>query len=305
VGVSWLRLDVTTASVLAAGLMVAAVAVRPFRRRWSAWATAAALETALVCVLFALWQLANEVAHTRDAGGLAHGQAVWDLERAMHIPNETWFQQLILDHGWLVRASNYYYATAHLTGMAVFLVWLWVRHRDRYPQWRNVMVGFTGVSLLVQMVPVAPPRMLDGVGLEDTAMAYGQSVYAIVGSNLADQYAAMPSIHAGWALLIAIACYSCSSSPWRWVGVAHGLITTYVIVATANHYWLDAAVAAAILGLAYAAERGLASLPRLQIQQPASSCCSLRSAGAPHDQSIGCMRSRHESYGMTLPDRTG
>jgi hypothetical protein len=257
-----MRLDVTSASVIAAALLVAAVALRPFRRRWSAWAAAAAVETALVCVLFALWQVANAATHTHEAGGLAHGRVVWDLERSLYVPNEVWFQQLILDHSWMVRASNYYYATAHLTGMAVFLVWLWVRHRDRYPQWRNVMVGFTGISLLVQIVPVAPPRLLAGTGLEDTAATYGQSVYALVGSNLADQYAAMPSIHAGWAVLIAIACFTCSTSPWRWIGVAHGALTLYVIVATANHYWLDSAAAVAILAVAYAAERRLAALPR-------------------------------------------
>jgi len=258
--VSWFRLDVTSATVAAAVLMVVAIGLRPFRQRWSTWIGAAAFETAFVCGLFALWQLANRATHTHIAGGLAHGRTVWDLERALHIPSETSLQGLILDHGWLVRASNYYYATAHLTGMLIFLVWLWLRHRDRYPVWRNTMVLFTGMALLIEMVPVAPPRLIGGTGLVDTAMVYGQSVYEFIGSGVADQYAALPSIHVGWALLIAVACWSVSTGVARWVGVAHGALTFFVVVATANHYWLDGGTAAAVLGLAWLGQRGLAKV---------------------------------------------
>jgi hypothetical protein len=191
------------------------------------------------------------------SGGLAHGRAVWRAERWLHVPSEASLQQLILGHPWLVRACNYYYATAHLTGMFVFLVWLWLRHRDRYPQWRNVLVLFTGFALLIEMIPVAPPRLIGHTGLVDTAMVYGQSVYAFVGSGIADQYAALPSIHVGWALLIAVACYTSSRSRWRWVGVAHGVLTVLVVVATANHYWFDGLAAATVLAAAWLVNRAM------------------------------------------------
>jgi len=197
--VSWLRLDLESATIVAAVLVVVALALRPVRRRWSEWLGAAAIETALVCGLFALWQLANKATHTHIAGGLAHGRWLWHAERVVHFPSEVWAQKLILGHPDLVRASNYYYATAHLTGMAIFLVWLWLRHRDRYPHWRNVVAIFTGIALFIEMIPVAPPRLIGHTGLVDTAMLYGQSVYAYVGSGFADEYAALPSIHVGWA----------------------------------------------------------------------------------------------------------
>jgi hypothetical protein len=252
--VSWFRLDVTSATVVAAALMLAAVVLRPLRRHWSAFAAAAAFETALVCALFALWQLANSATHTHIAGGLSHGRWVWHAERWVGIPSERTLQQLILPHPDVVRASNYYYATAHLTGMLVFLVWLWLRHRDRYPRWRNVVVIFTGISLLIEMIPVAPPRLIGGTGLVDTAALYGQSVYALVGSGVADQYAALPSIHVGWALLIAVGCVQCSTSRWRWLGVLHAVLTVFVVVATANHYWFDGLTAATVLAVAIVAE---------------------------------------------------
>ena len=65
--------------------------------------------------------------------------------------------------------------------MVIFLVWLWLRHRDDYPRWRNVVALFTGMALLIEMIPVAPPRLIGNTGLVDTAMVYGQSVYAFAG----------------------------------------------------------------------------------------------------------------------------
>ena len=252
---SWLRLDVQSASLSAAVLLVVALAFRLVRRRWARFLTAAALETALVCALFALWQIANAATHHAHSGGLAHGRAVWRLERTLHLPSETSFQHLVLGQPWLVRASNYYYATAHLTGMVVFLVWLWLRHRDRYAHWRNVVAIFTGVALLIEMIPVAPPRLIGNTGLVDTAMVYGQSVYAFAG-DLADQYAALPSIHVGWALLIGLAMWRCGGRIAAAIGVSHAVLTVTVVVLTANHYWLDGAAAAAVLAFALAAERG-------------------------------------------------
>lgn len=278
---SWLYLDARSASVLAAVLLAVAVIARPSQRRRMAWLSGAAFEVALVFLLFALWQVANGLTHGHEAGGLSHGRDVWAAERWLHLPSETSAQRLVLGHHTLVRAINYYYDAAHMTGMVVFLVWLWLRHRDRYPQWRNIVAIFTGIALLVEMIPVAPPRLIGRTGLVDTALVYGQSVYGFVGSNLADQYAALPSIHVGWAVLIAVAVVRCGNGWAKWVvAVGHGLGTFLVVVLTANHYWLDGVSAIAVLAVAWAGERGLRritsrwSIPALapaQIQQGADS----------------------------------
>jgi len=255
VGASWLLLDMRSAAIIAAVLIVVAFAVRPARRRWSDLLAAAALEIALVCALFALWQLANSVAHHHIDGGLAAGQWVWHAERWLHLPSETTLQGWVLPHRDVVRAANYYYATAHLTGMVIFLASLWVWHREHYARWRTTMAIFTGLALLVQIVPVAPPRLITGTGLVDTAQMYNQSVYQLF--DFADQYAAMPSIHVGWAVLIAIAAWQCSRGLLRYLGLAHGIATTLVVVVTANHYWFDGIAAVLLLGLAWVAARAL------------------------------------------------
>jgi hypothetical protein len=151
------------------------------------------------------------------------------------------------------------------------LVWLWLRHRERYPLVRNTVAAFTAMSLLVQMVSVAPPRLIGGTGLLDTAAAYGQSVYAAFGSGIADEYAAMPSIHVGWAVLISVAVVTCSTSRWRWLGALHGVLTVFVVVATANHYWLDGIAACALLVPAWLIAKAIERLrSRVGLAEPLS-----------------------------------
>jgi PAP2 superfamily len=278
--VSWLRLDVHSAvavSVIMLTLFAATHQVPQYK--WARFISAASFEVAFICALFALWQVANRLTRGHTTGGLDRGRALWRFEREIHLPSERSVQDLILGHPDIVRFANYYYDTMHLTMMVVFLVWLWLRHRDRYPFYRNMLAAFTAMALLIQMVAVAPPRLIGGTGLVDTAALYGQSVYAVIGSNIADQYAAMPSIHVGWAVLITYAVLKVSPSRWRWLVLLHGVGTIFIVVATANHYWMDGIVACALLVPAFywatGVERVRARLTRApepaQIQQGAFS----------------------------------
>lgn len=260
-----MHLDVRSATLTAAIMLVGFAVARQFSRRWTRFVAAACFETAFVCALFALWQVANRLTRGHTTGGLRRGHSLWDAERAMHLPNELSVQNLIIDHPTIVKATNYFYDTAHLTLMVVFLVWLWLQHRDRYPFFRNMIAVFTAMSLLIQMIAVAPPRLIGGTGMVDTAELYGQSVYAVFG-DLSDQYAAMPSIHVGWAILISLAVVVVSPSRWRWLALLHGLLTMFAVVATANHYWLDGIAAAALLVIAWFAAK---AIERLQERLPA------------------------------------
>ena len=83
----------------------------------------------------------------------------------------------MLPHPWLVQAGNLYYAVVHVPALIAMLVWLFVRHRDRYPAVRNTLALLTGACLLIQLVPVMPPRLMSSLGFVDTGHLYGQSVY--------------------------------------------------------------------------------------------------------------------------------
>jgi hypothetical protein len=131
----------------------------------------------------------------------------------------------------------------HFTGLFVLLLWVFLRRRHAYARVRTTLVLTTFACLLIQLLPVAPPRLLDGY--VDTADRYGQSVY---GFGLApDQLSAMPSVHVAWAVLVGWYAWRLTRSKWRWLAVAHALVTMFVVVCTANHWWLDGVVAIAVL----------------------------------------------------------
>ena len=151
----------------------------------------------------------------------------------------------MLPHPLLVEFFNLYYAVLHFPVLICCMIWLFFRHRDHYRKLRTTLVAFTGGALLIQLIPVAPPRMLPSSGMVDTAVRYGQSVYAAHAGFDADQLSAMPSVHVGWALLVAIAVIGAAGSRWRWLALLYPVLTTLAVVVTANHFWLDGIVAAA------------------------------------------------------------
>ena len=227
-------------------------------RRWPrrlAMAAGIAQEAAILLALFALWQLAGSFSLIGPDGALARAQWIWHAERAVHLPSETEVQRAFLGHPLLVQALNLYYASLHFVVLIGCLVWVYARHRRAYPHVRITLVLFTAGALLVQLLPVAPPRMLPGDGMVDTAARYGQSVYGSVAGFNADQLSAMPSVHVGWALLVALVVVQVSGSRWRWLALGYPVLTLLAVVVTANHFWLDGIAAAALLALALLLQR--------------------------------------------------
>jgi hypothetical protein len=216
-------------------------------------------EAGILLALFGLWQLAGHVAAHAPTGAVAHGEQVRDLERTLHLPSEASVQNLLLPHHLTVQLFNGYYAYAHINSLLLTFLWVFLRHRDHYAWARTVVALTTFACLAVQLVPVAPPRLLPtgngAYGIVDTAAVYGQSVYGPLGQGLSDQYAAMPSVHIAWAAAVAVLTLRFGRGPWRFIGVAHLVLTSAVVVATGNHFWLDGIVAAALLALAIAAVR--------------------------------------------------
>jgi hypothetical protein len=262
-----LNLSGPQSALLAAGLAAAGLALHAVGARHPRARVVAPylLEAAVVAVLYAAWQWLASFGHARLGTAVARGETLLRWQDDLHLPSELSLQRAVLPHPLLVQAANLYYAVAHFTVMGLLLAWLFVRHRDRYPAVRSVLVVVTAVCLAIQFVAVAPPRLLPGAGFVDTAAHYGQSVYGsltsddvrtLVGVDFgADQLSAMPSVHVAWALLVALAVQHASRSRWRWLIWVHPVATVLVIVVTANHYWADGIVAAVLLALSVLAVR--------------------------------------------------
>lgn len=212
-------------------------------------------EIALVLGLFLLWKFASAVSVMDTAGAFARGRWIWHFERALRLPSEVAVQNGVLAHPLGVQVLNVFYLAAHLGSLVVFLPWLFLRHREQYARWRNLIAAFTGCSLLIQLISVAPPRLLPQYGFVDTAVRYHQSAYQHLGYGLTGQLATVPSIHVGWAIAIAAAVILLGRSRWRWLVLLHPLLTCYAVIATANHFWIDGLAAIGLLGIVCYAAR--------------------------------------------------
>ncbi len=237
-----------------------AAGARGLRRVTRAGLAAVAGETGLVLALYALWQFAGSFSVMGPAGALARARWIWRFERAVHLPSEAALQRVFLPHPLLIEFFNLYYAILHFPVLITCLIWLFAFRRERYRRTRTTLAIFTAACLLVQLIPVAPPRMLPLAGMTDTAVRYHQSVYASTSGFDPDQLSAMPSVHVGWALLVAIAVIGAARTRWRWLILAYPAMTTLAVVVTANHFWLDAIVAALLLAAVLAAEAAVRRL---------------------------------------------
>ncbi|MGV9390256.1 phosphatase PAP2 family protein [Streptomyces olivaceus] len=214
-------------------------------------------ELLLVAGLFLVYKLGRHLATGHTTEAFRNARHVWDWERALLLPDEGGVQSLLLHGDTLVHVANTYYAAIHFPATVAFLVWLYLRRPAHYVWARRVLAAVTGAALALHLLfPLAPPRMLTAAGLVDTARVYGPSVYGPPSTDeLSNQFAAMPSLHFGWALMLAVGLIVATRSRLRWLWLLHPLVTLLVIVGTANHYWLDVFAAAALLGLALAVLR--------------------------------------------------
>jgi hypothetical protein len=212
-------------------------------------------EVLLVAVLFLAYKVGRLAADGHVGEALANAQHVWNLERLLRLPSEFGLQQAVISHEWLIKAANCYYAYVHFPATAAALIWLYLRRPEHYLPTRRLLAWLTAAALVVHLLfPLAPPRMLGAIGMVDTGRLFGPAVYGSPSTDtLTNQYAAMPSLHVGWALAVAIALIAATQGRLRWLWLAHPAITVLVVVVTGNHYWLDAIVVAALLGLVAAA----------------------------------------------------
>ncbi|MGB0101726.1 MAG: phosphatase PAP2 family protein [Nocardioides sp.] len=223
-----------------------AVRVRPTRLGRQVEPVAA--EFALIATLYAVWRLARMLPIASTDGAIDRAYAIASFQDAVHLPSELALQHFVLAHAWLADLITWYYATLHVPGLIAFLVWLFFRHRDKYPHWRNALAIVTACCLLIRFIRVAPPRFLSDLGYVDLAGRHGPSVYGSdPAAGISDQFAAMPSIHVAWAAVVSFGIIAASTSGWRWFFGLHVVLTMLVVSATGHHWWMDGLVAIGLL----------------------------------------------------------
>ena len=223
----------------------------PLRVRVTPRLLSAVREVALLGSVFLAYELGRHLVRSRAGLAFADADVVLSLQRTLLLPSETVLQQLLLQSRALTEAANTYYVSVHFPATIAFLLWMWWRRPRDYTWARSVLVTVTAVALLLHVTfPLAPPRLLPGEGYVDTMALYGPSAYGDGTASVTNQFAAMPSLHVAWSLFIGVAIVTLLTSRWRWLALAHPLLTTVVVVSTANHYWLDAVAAGALVLIA-------------------------------------------------------
>jgi len=179
---------------------------------------------------------------TQDRVDRAFANADWlqRAEREIGIAWERAFQELVIEHGWLMTATNWVYVYGHWPVIVACGVALYVWRRDRYRLLRNAMFisGLIGFIFFAGF-PVAPPRFADP-SIVDTVTQYSEGYRALQPPALTNKYAAFPSLHAGWNLLVGIVLFQTTRHlAVRAFAVAMPVAMAFAVVATANHFVLD------------------------------------------------------------------
>lgn len=205
------------------------------------------VEIAFCGALLVLYRAIRVVTKGDLRGAFANTRDVIRFEEWLGLPFEDNLQGWLLDHPTIIKFLNHYYIWFHFPTAIGLLLWLYLRHPRQYRPVRNLMAFVTFAALVIHLVfPLAPPRMMSG--FVDTMSEFGPNIYpknALDGA--ANQIAAMPSLHFGWAMIAAMTVIWVLNSRWRWLAITHPILMALSIIATANHWWIDAAAAAVII----------------------------------------------------------
>ncbi|WP_343235585.1 bifunctional glycosyltransferase 87/phosphatase PAP2 family protein [Streptomyces bauhiniae] len=185
-----------------------------------------------------------------------HGRLVFDAERFLHIDIEHAVNHAVVRVGWLRGFLDRYYESFHFVlPLTVLAVLYWRRPVDY--RWARTSLGFATLLALIGfwLFPLAPPRLMPGLGFVDTVHGAQDLANPDYGAMTAitNQYAAMPSLHFGWSLWCGVVIAVLAPRWWlKALGLLHPLFTVTAIVATANHWVLDAVGGALVVGGGFA-----------------------------------------------------
>lgn len=222
-------------------------------------------ELLIIGVVYVVYETVRNLSKSGQEVAYANAMRIIDWQEALRIYHEKAVQDWSLQFTPLIVASNYFYGSAYIVGTIATLVWLYLRRSDDYPLWRNTLLFGTLLGLVgFATFPLMPPRLLDVMGdgrifgFVDTLQSYPTfwSFNSSAMKTISNQFAAMPSLHCGWALWASAALYPRVRTWWmKAVAITYPLVTIYVVVATGNHYLLDAVGGAVVFGAGYGIAR--------------------------------------------------
>jgi len=228
--------------------------LKAHRRTWTA--LRGFREVVLIAAVYSFYDVTRYFVSGDHNVAVRHGQAIFRFEQRLGIAPEHALNKLFSAHIALGLPADYMYATLHYIVTPAVLIWLWRRYPASYASARTVLIATTVIGLVgFSLLPVAPPRLLGG--FVDTMAHFSRyGWWSTAGSaprglgNDTNQFAAMPSLHVGWALWSGWQLFRHGRHRLtRVLGAIYPFVLGVVVIATANHYLLDVVAGFAVVGL--------------------------------------------------------
>ncbi len=235
------------------------------------------LEVALILFFYLIYSFArNQFGSASVSPGKAfeNAEKIIDLEKSIGTFKELQIQEFFIDWKWFIQFWNVFYGTFHF-GVTIFaLVWLYIKFPSKYSRQRFFLLSSTGSALIgFSLFPLMPPRLLSNCGdfgaclsntypFIDTLSEIGGlwSFDSGTMQKVSNQFAAMPSLHFAWAFWCTLALYPILKSQKTKILISiYPLATTFSVIVTANHYWVDLVGGFVCLGFGFYATRILMS----------------------------------------------
>ncbi len=204
-------------------------------------------EAALVVAAYALYFVVRGLTQGNTTAAVDHARAIADAERALRVYAEPAMARFVAQREALASMSNWVYIWGHWPLIILVAVWLYLFRPDTYRTYRNAFVISGAIGLVSFLAyPVAPPRLADPQFV-DTLSKYASAYRELEPGGLVNQYAAMPSLHFGWNMLVGAAIATQSRIvALRIAGAAIPVAMSLSVIVTANHYILDVVAGAAV-----------------------------------------------------------
>ena len=225
------------------------------RRVWSAFQSRDGLkQIAIVLASVAVYETARSLIEPNWALAIANAERIAELERGLSFAWEQSLQRAFLGVPELITAMNLFYFVGHFVLTGIFFLWLYRSSRDGFRSFRNGFMVATALAVLIHWwFPTAPPRVVGELGIMDTLHVFWNiDIGSPHASAFSNPVAAVPSLHAGWAVGVGVGLVRYARRPLlRILGVLYPVAVMLTIVVTGNHFIFDALAGVAVLGLGF------------------------------------------------------
>jgi hypothetical protein len=202
----------------------------------------AARQLSLFVVAELCYEAVRGIADGQRAVAIANGQHVISFEKSIHTFFEPNLQKVFIDHRWIIDFANFMYMNSHFVVTTAFLVWLYLFRNQHFYFVRNMFMVAMGLAVIgYALLPTAPPRLFDE--FTDTITKYAQVNHdSGLVKLFINPYAAIPSMHVAFSTMIGVTGVLISRHTiTKIVWAAYPFVVFWVVVVTANHFWIDGA----------------------------------------------------------------